>query len=146
MQNTANSYRLSIKLIYYKKIIVFLLYIICYTLRKKKEYKKRKYIKEKKPRKKNLFLNFLIFYFVKSNNIFIFVPRKIGKTDKSQKNGRTKKRVGRCTPGRGAQKERADPRDNRHKRKQIVCRYAQTSCRGRKHNARTLHRKSFTFE
>ena len=55
MQNTANSYRLSIKLIYYKKIIVFRLYIICYTLRKKKEYKKRKYIKEKKLRKKKTF-------------------------------------------------------------------------------------------
>ena len=130
MQNTANCYRLSIKLIYYKKIIVFRLYI-CYTLRKKKEYKKRKYKKKRNRERKN-FLKFLDILFYQSNNIFIFATetnRKIGKTDKSQKNGRTKKRVGRCTPGRGAQKERADPRDNRHKRKQIVCRYAQTSCR-----------------
>lgn len=54
MQNTANSYRLSIKLIYYKKNNSIPIYI-CYTLRKKKEYKKRKYIKEKKPRKKKTF-------------------------------------------------------------------------------------------
>lgn len=48
-------------------------------------------------------MNFLIFYFVKSNNIFIFVPRKIGKTDKSlkKKMDEQKKEWGGARPGAG---------------------------------------------
>lgn len=49
----------------------------------------------------------MIFYFVKSNNIFIFATetnRKIGKTDKSQKMDEQKKEWGGARPGAGRKK------------------------------------------